>query len=80
MHRQAALDLVEAKVIEAGRYDLEEYWQLLEVIAGSCSSKHSKMHKLERANAIRAKIRDNEARIASSAIALADVEGATECS
>jgi hypothetical protein len=81
--RQAALDLVEAQVIATGRYsDLEEFQvallednrrleeQLLAIPPGPET-------EAEREN-IRNKIRDNEARIASSAIALADVEGATE--
>mgnify|MGYP007059390349 CR=1 FL=1 len=81
--RQAALDLVEAKVIATGRYsDLEEFQvallednrrleeQLLAIPPGPET-------EAEREN-IRNKILDNKERIGSSAIALADVEGGAE--
>ena len=83
VERQAALDLVEAKVIATGRYsDLEEFQvallednrrleeQLLAIPPGLET-------EAEREN-IRNKILDNKERIGSSAVALADVEGGAE--
>lgn len=79
--RQAALDLVEAKVLATGRYsDLEEFQvALLEDNRRLADQLQSipPDAEAEREN-IRAKIRDNEARIASSSIALADVDGGAE--
>jgi hypothetical protein len=79
--RQAALDLVEAKVIATGRYsDLEEFQVALlednrrleeQLLALPPDA------EAEREN-IRNKILDNKERIGSSAIALADVEGGAE--
>ena len=79
VERQAALDLVEAKVIATGRYsDLEEFQvALLEDNRRLTETLKTAGEGPER-ESIRAKIRDNEARIASSSIALADVEGVTE--
>ena len=78
--RQAALDLVEAQIISAGRYsDLEEFQvallednrrledQLLALPADDPVR-----------DTIRSKILDNNERIASSAVALADVEGGAD--
>ena len=77
--RQAALDLVEAKVIATGRYsDLEEFQVALLEDNRRLSEALKTAGEGPERESIRAKIRDNEARIASSAIALADVEGATE--
>ena len=77
--RQAALDLVEAKVLATGRYsDLEEFQvALLEDNRRLSEALKTAGEGPERED-ILAKIRDNEARIASSSIALADVEGAEE--
>lgn len=79
--RQAALDLVEAQVIATGRYsDLEEFQVALlednrrleeQLLALPPDA------EAEREN-IRNKILDNKERIASSAVALADVEGGAE--
>ena len=74
--RQAALDLVEAKVLATGRYsDLEEFQVALLEDNRRLADQQAipPDAQAEREN-IRAKIRDNEARIASSAIALANVE------
>ena len=79
--RQAALDLVEAKVIATGRYsDLEEFQVALLEDNRRLADQLQAIPPDAQAEreSIRAKIRDNEARIASSAIALADVEGAEE--
>ena len=77
--RQAALDLVEAKVLATGRYsDLEEFQVALLEDNRRLSEALKTAGEGPERESIRAKIRDNEARIASSAIALADVEGATE--
>ena len=79
--RQAALDLVEAKVLATGRYsDLEEFQVALLEDNRRLADQLQAIPpdaQAEREN-IRAKIRDNEARIASSSIALADVEGGAE--
>tara|TARA_A100000172_G_scaffold29771_1_gene17727 strand:- start:5058 stop:7037 length:1980 start_codon:yes stop_codon:yes gene_type:complete len=81
VERQAALDLVEAKVIATGRYsDLEEFQVALLEDNRRLEEQLQSIPpdaEAEREN-IRTKMRDNEARIASSAIALADVEGVTE--
>ena len=81
VERQAALDLVEAKVIATGRYsDLEEFQVALLEDNRRLEEQLQSIPpdaEIEREN-IRAKIRDNEARIASSSIALADVEGGAE--
>jgi acylphosphatase len=77
--RQAALDLVEAKVLATGRYsDLEEFQVALLEDNRRLSETLKTAGEGPERESIRAKIRDNEARIASSAIALADVEGAEE--
>ena len=78
--RQAALDLVEAQVIATGRYsDLEEFQvallednrRLEEQLLAIPSDDPLR-------DSIRSKILDNKERIASSAVALADVEGGAE--
>ena len=77
--RQAALDLVEAKVLATGRYsDLEEFQVALLEDNRRLSEALKTAGEGPERESIRAKIRDNEARIASSAVALADVEGAEE--
>ena len=77
--RQAALDLVEAKVLATGRYsDLEEFQVALLEDNRRLSEALKTAGEGPERESIRAKIRDNEARIASSAIALADVEGGAE--
>lgn len=78
--RQAALDLVEAKVIATGRYsDLEEFQvALLEDNRRLEEQLLALPPDDPMRDTIRSKILDNNERIASSAIALADVEGATE--
>ena len=78
--RQAALDLVEAKVIATGRYsDLEEFQvALLEDNRRLEDQLLALPPDDPMRDTIRSKILDNNERIASSAIALADVEGGAE--
>lgn len=77
--RQAALDLVEAKVLTTGRYsDLEEFQVALLDDNRRLNEELKTAGEGPERESIRAKIRDNEARIASSAVALADVESGAD--